>query len=99
MLKLQATSCRLPDTGAFPGFTALSSFTVFARTRRVGRGLVNLRRVATHAEPKAESPMETHLRMLLVLAGLPRPVDHPAAAPDPAAATPREAHQARDLQP
>ena len=32
-----------------------------------------LRRVARYAEPKSESPMETRLRMLLVLAGLPRP--------------------------
>jgi hypothetical protein len=37
------------------------------------RGVARLRRVADLAEPKAESPMETRLRMLLVLAGLPRP--------------------------
>ena len=37
------------------------------------RGVKALRRVAAHAEPAAESPMETRLRMLLVLAGLPRP--------------------------
>jgi hypothetical protein len=34
----------------------------------------SLRRVAALAEPAAESPMESRLRMLLVLAGLPRPV-------------------------
>lgn len=33
----------------------------------------SLERVVMHAEPAAESPMETRLRMLLVLAGLPRP--------------------------
>jgi len=37
------------------------------------KGITQLRRVADLAEPKAESPMETRLRMLLVLAGLPRP--------------------------
>ena len=30
-------------------------------------------RLVQHVEPAAESPMETRLRMLLVLAGLPRP--------------------------
>lgn len=37
------------------------------------RGVARLRRVIELAEPKAESAMETRLRMLLVLAGLPRP--------------------------
>jgi len=36
-------------------------------------GIARLRRVADFAEPLAESPMETRLRMVLVLAGLPRP--------------------------
>jgi len=36
-------------------------------------GITTLRHVARHAEPAAESPVETRLRMLLVLAGLPRP--------------------------
>lgn len=36
-------------------------------------GVKALRLVAFHAEPAAESPMETRLRMLLVQAGLPRP--------------------------
>lgn len=36
-------------------------------------GIKALRRVARHAEPESESPMETRLRMLLVLARLPRP--------------------------
>jgi hypothetical protein len=35
--------------------------------------IAQLRRVLDFVEPKAESPMETRLRMLLVLAGLPRP--------------------------
>jgi hypothetical protein len=37
------------------------------------KGIARLRRVVELAEPKAESPMETRLRMLLVLARLPRP--------------------------
>jgi very-short-patch-repair endonuclease len=36
-------------------------------------GVKRLRRVALHVEPASESPMETRLRMLLVLARLPRP--------------------------
>lgn len=37
------------------------------------KGIARLRRVAELADPKTESPMETRLRMLLVLGGLPRP--------------------------
>ena len=37
------------------------------------KGIARLRRVVGLAEPKAESAMETRLRMLLVLARLPRP--------------------------
>jgi hypothetical protein len=37
------------------------------------RGIGQLRRVVQLAEPAAESPMETRLRLILVLSGLPRP--------------------------
>lgn len=37
------------------------------------RGIGQLRRVLDLAEPASESPMETRLRVLLVLAGLPKP--------------------------
>jgi very-short-patch-repair endonuclease len=37
------------------------------------KGIARLRRVVDLAEPRAESAMETRLRMLLVLARLPRP--------------------------
>ena len=37
-------------------------------------GVRKLRRVVAMAEPATESPMESRLRMLLVLSGLPRPV-------------------------
>jgi very-short-patch-repair endonuclease len=36
-------------------------------------GVASLRRVVGFAEPAAESPMESRLRMLLILGGLPRP--------------------------
>ena len=36
-------------------------------------GIARLRRVVDLAEQQAESPMETRLRMLLVIAGLPKP--------------------------
>lgn len=38
-----------------------------------GKGIARLRLVVDLADAKAESPMETRLRLLLVLAGLPRP--------------------------
>jgi hypothetical protein len=40
---------------------------------RGARGIANLRRAVDLAEPTTESPMETRLRLLLVMAGLPRP--------------------------
>jgi hypothetical protein len=36
-------------------------------------GVVKARQILEHLEPKSESPMESRLRMLLVLGGLPRP--------------------------
>ena len=44
-----------------------------ATTAEPTAGVRVLRQVLEHAEPAAESPMESRLRMLLVLAGLPRP--------------------------
>jgi very-short-patch-repair endonuclease len=37
------------------------------------RGIRSLRRILEHVEPASESPMESRLRMVLVLGGLPRP--------------------------
>ena len=45
----------------------------YIATHPRAKGVARLRRVVDMAEPKSESPMETRLRMLLVLAGLPRP--------------------------
>jgi hypothetical protein len=47
----------------------ISSLTTYAGQP----GIANLRRVVANVEPASESPMETRVRMLLVLAGLPRP--------------------------
>ena len=61
------------DAALQAGLAQLSTFQLWARSRRGGRGLVNLRAVAGWAEPKSESPMETRLRMVLILGGLARP--------------------------
>jgi len=45
----------------------------YVAANRGHRGSARLRRVVGLAEPATESPMETRLRLLLVLAGLPRP--------------------------
>jgi len=51
----------------------LHDLSAWAATRSRRRGITNLRRVIGLAEPAAESPMESRLRILLVMAGLPRP--------------------------
>ena len=45
----------------------------WAATHAGSRGIVTFKRAIELAEPATESPMETRLRMMLVLAGLPRP--------------------------
>lgn len=45
-----------------------------SQAHRGWRGVRLVAEVARYCEPLAESPMETRLRMILVLAGLPRPV-------------------------
>lgn len=55
------------------GFGPAEVLELAARHPRA-RGRRRLPGVVAHAEPLAESAMETRLRMLLVLAGLPRPV-------------------------
>jgi very-short-patch-repair endonuclease len=58
----------------FAGLVDPDRFRAWVQRRVRGPGAGRVRRVVEHAEPKSESPMETRLRMLLVLAGLPRPV-------------------------
>src|SRR5215831_7085210 len=52
---------------------ALAELAARVATHPRCRGIGQLRQVVELAEPAAESPMETRLRLLLVLAGLPRP--------------------------
>lgn len=52
----------------------LSELLAYAARSRGWRGVRQIDRVAGLSEPAAESPMETRLRLVLVLGGLPRPV-------------------------
>jgi very-short-patch-repair endonuclease len=52
---------------------SLSELLSFAEANRGAKGIATLRRAIELAEPATESPMETRLRMLLVIARLPRP--------------------------
>ncbi|HEX6547503.1 MAG TPA: DUF559 domain-containing protein [Candidatus Dormibacteraeota bacterium] len=61
------------DMALYAGQVRLGALTRFAWRRGRWPGSRKLRRVIELAEPKTESPMETRLRMRLVLAGLPRP--------------------------
>jgi hypothetical protein len=63
----------IADMALHSGLTGLADLNSFALSRARRVGVANLRRVACLADPAAESPMETRLRMVLVLAGLPRP--------------------------
>lgn len=53
--------------------TDLKRLTAAAKASAGRLGVAMFRRVLTHAEPNAESQMESRLRMVLVGAGLPRP--------------------------
>jgi very-short-patch-repair endonuclease len=55
------------------GMVTIAELRAFIAEHRGLKGIARLRRAVGLAEPKAESAMETRLRMLLVLAGLPRP--------------------------
>jgi very-short-patch-repair endonuclease len=61
------------DTALHTGRVTLADLNTLCSARAGCVGVANLRRVADLAEPAAESPMESRLRMLLVLGGLPRP--------------------------
>ena len=51
----------------------IAQLRTYIAERPSARGIARLRRVVDLVEPKSESPMETRLRMLLLLARLPRP--------------------------
>jgi very-short-patch-repair endonuclease len=51
----------------------LDQMSTWAKSNAGQRGIRSLRRVLSLTEPAVESPMESRLRMVLVLGGLPRP--------------------------
>lgn len=55
------------------GLVSMKNLRTFVAEHPGAKGIARLRRVVELAEPKAESAMETRLRMLLLLAGLPPP--------------------------
>lgn len=55
------------------GRVSIAKLRAYIAEHSKAQGIARLRRVVELAEPKTESAMETRLRMLLVLAGLPRP--------------------------
>ncbi|HEV2027442.1 MAG TPA: DUF559 domain-containing protein [Candidatus Dormibacteraeota bacterium] len=63
----------IADMALHAGLTTLADLNALCLSRAQCVGVANLRRVARLADPDAESPMETRLRMVLVLGGLPRP--------------------------
>ncbi len=61
------------DMALHAGLFDLPGWVSYVTSHRGRKGVAGARRTLEHAEPKAESPMESRLRMLLVGAGLPRP--------------------------
>jgi hypothetical protein len=61
------------DMALHARLVGLTELRQFAASRARTRGIRQFRRVLDLAEPATESPMETRMRMLLVLNGLPRP--------------------------
>ena len=61
------------DTALRARLLTLARLDAWLTDRRGRKGVVALRRLIKLADPASESPMETRLRLLLVLAGLPRP--------------------------
>lgn len=63
----------IADMALHARLTNLADLNSFCLSRSHCVGVATLRQVASLADPAAESPMETRLRMVLVLGGLPRP--------------------------
>lgn len=61
------------DMALHDGLIELEQFRGYVEARNGIAGVVGARRALDLVEPKAESPMETRLRLLLVQSGLPRP--------------------------
>jgi very-short-patch-repair endonuclease len=64
----------LADMALHARLTTLAELNSWAEAHAGRRGVKRMRRVIALAEPASESPMETRLRLLLVLRRLPRPV-------------------------
>lgn len=61
------------DLALHAGLVSIAELNSHVAEHRGVKGIARLRRVIPLAEPKTESPMESRLRMLLVLNRLPRP--------------------------
>lgn len=61
------------DMAVRAGLVRHTELTEWIECRAGVKGVTSARRVLELADPAAESPMETRLRLLLVLGGLPRP--------------------------
>ncbi|MBO0702520.1 MAG: DUF559 domain-containing protein, partial [Candidatus Dormibacteraeota bacterium] len=61
------------DMALHQGMIELDEFADYVAGRRGVAGVIGARRALELVEPKAESPMETRLRLLLIRGGLPRP--------------------------
>lgn len=61
------------DMALHQGLIDLEEFGAYVADRRGVAGVIGARRALELVEPKAESPMETRLRLLLIRGGLPRP--------------------------
>lgn len=61
------------DAIAHSGAVTRDELAAYAKSHRALRGVRRLDQVVNLMEPKSESPMETRVRLLIVLAGLPRP--------------------------
>lgn len=61
------------DQALAAGIVDLETLEAFVAGRAGNHGVVRARRAVALAEPRSESPMETRLRLLLQLSGLPRP--------------------------
>lgn len=62
------------DMATHAGLVTVQQLRLWADAHAGYRGVDRLRRAVELVEPATESPMETRLRMLLVQAGLPRPL-------------------------
>ena len=62
------------DMALHAGLVSLDDLKGLCARRTHSFGVARLRRVVGFAEPAAESPMESRLRMVLLLGGLPRPL-------------------------